>query len=137
MSSAHASILSLRSPVFQHKGGGRRRRHSSSASDEGHTSPRSLADNAVTSSADDESEGVGEATSCTCQSEQQVIPTTREDRSEMLNSDDDEPGHVDETLAESESGKSSTNDWKETSGFIEKTKCAFDFENRMVFDLDE
>lgn len=55
---------------------------------------------------------------------------------EMLNSDDDaEEGG--ENAEEATDKPSSVTNWKEPSTFVDKTKCAFEFNNSVIFDLDE
>lgn len=76
---------------------------------------------------------------CTCgpadnaAQESKQLPTEqgeeREEAAEELNSDDDEEGDTDEPGA--------VTNWTDPSEFVEKTQCAFNFNNSVIFDLDD
>lgn len=65
---------------------------------------------------------------------------------EVLNSDDDEADSADQAADSADnpadSGEPATQvkaatNWSETSEYVDKTKCAFEFHNSVIFDLDE
>lgn len=67
---------------------------------------------------------------------------TAQSNNMVLNSDDDdeEDGfHEKQPSADGEAAKenNSVTSWADGSEFVEKTKCAFDFNNSVIFDLDE
>lgn len=68
---------------------------------------------------------------------------TAQSNNMVLNSDDDEEEeddfHEKQPSADGEAAKenNSVTSWADGSEFVEKTKCAFDFNNSVIFDLDE